>query len=213
MMPVEQIRAFVAIELNRELLDRLAELQERLQRQVPPHSVRWVRPEGIHLTLQFLGDIAASRVAEISRALETASRDVGPFPFQLKGLGCFPNLRRVRVVWVGIEETTGVLQRLQKAVGHNLAALGYPPEERPFSPHLTLGRVQRSASLSDQQRLGEVIVNSQVETLGRMTADAVYLMRSDLRPTGAVYSALARLPLAKDRYPTASRSAEPSVGR
>lgn len=199
MMPVEQIRAFVAIELNRELLNRLTQLQERLQRQAPPRSVRWVGPEGIHLTLQFLGDIPASRVAEISRALETASRDVGPFAFQVHGLGCFPNVRRARVVWVGVEEATGALQRLQKSVGRQLAALGYPPEARPFSPHLTLGRVQRSASWSDQQQLGELITNSQVETLGRMTADAVFLKRSDLRPTGAVYSTLARLPLGADR--------------
>lgn len=187
------VRVFIAIELSRELGDSLGRLQDRLKRQVAERSVRWVRPEGIHLTLKFLGDVPAQRVADISRAVEAACQGFDPFSFSLAGLGCFPNPRRPRVVWVGVQEPSGTLARLQKIVEGKLTGLDFEPENRPFQPHLTLGRVGRQASRSDQQQLGELITESEVGTLGSMTVTSVNVMRSDLRPGGAVYTALARV--------------------
>lgn len=194
---MEQIRTFIAIELSQEIRNSLNRLQDRLKRQVPPRSVRWVRPEAIHLTLKFLGDVPGPRMASISQAVETACHGLDRFTLELVGLGCFPNPRRPRVVWVGVREPTGTLPRLQKAVESELAGLGFEPENRPFSPHLTLGRVQRKVSRSDRQRLGELIAGSDVGVVGRMTVPSVNVMRSDLRPSGAVYAALARVPLGR----------------
>jgi len=192
---VKEMRVFIAIELGRELQNNLLILKERLERQVPYRSVRWVRPEGIHLTLKFLGDVPAARIAAISQAVETACRSFEPFTCELSGLGCFPNPRRPRVLWVGVHEPSGTLKGLHKAVERELAAIGFAPENRPFSPHLTLGRVQRKAGRSDRDILGEVIARSSVGLVGRLTVSEVNVIRSELRPSGAVYTALARVPL------------------
>ncbi|UCC64164.1 MAG: RNA 2',3'-cyclic phosphodiesterase [Anaerolineae bacterium] len=192
---MEQIRTFIAIELSRELQDSLGRIQDELKRQVSERSVRWVKPEGVHLTLKFLGDVPAPRVASVSQAVESACLGFGPFAIELAGLGCFPNLRRPRVVWVGVGEPTGTLARLQRAVESALAGLGFEPEGRSFKPHLTLGRVQHRVGQGDRERLGELIAGYEAGRLGDMLVAAVNVMRSDLRPGGAVYTALARVPL------------------
>ena len=192
---METFRTFIAIELNQELQDSLRHLQDGLKRKVPPRSVRWVRPEGIHLTLKFLGDVPSSRITNITQAVEAACHGFDVFTFELVGLGCFPNPRRPRVLWVGVREPVGVLAGLQKAVEQELAGMGFKPENRPFRPHLTLGRVQRKASQSEQKRLGELVAGSDLGPLGGMVVPAVNVMRSQLRPEGAIYTALAHVPL------------------
>lgn len=195
---METFRTFIAIELNQELQDSLRHLQDDLKRKVPPRSVRWVRPESIHLTLKFLGDVPSSRITSISQAVEAACQGFDVFTFELVGLGCFPNPRRPRVLWVGVREPTSVLASLQKAVEQELAEIGFEPENRPFRPHLTLGRVQRKASQSEQKRLGELVATSDLGPLGGMVVSAVNVMRSQLRPEGAIYTALAHVPLGGD---------------
>ncbi len=192
---MEQIRTFIAIELSQGLKDSLIRLQDRLKRQVAKRSLRWARPGGIHLTLKFLGNVPAPRIASVSRAVEAACEGFDQFTVELAGMGCFPNPRRPRVVWVGVREPTGTLVRLHKAVESALVELGFEPEDRSFKPHLTLGRVQRKVSRSDLQRLGELIAESDVGLLGGMTVLSVNVMRSDLRPDGAVYTVLTHVPL------------------
>jgi 2'-5' RNA ligase len=184
------LRTFIAIELDEGLMSNLMSLQGRLREQVSPRSVRWVRPEGIHLTLKFLGDTSAEKLQEVEEALARATAEIGPFTFTVGGLGCFPNLHRPRVVWVGLQEQTGALGRLHKAVETHVAPLGFPTEKRPFSPHLTLGRVQRYASGSEIRELGEVVAATTPGTIGEMTVGAVCYIKSDLRPSGAVYTTL-----------------------
>ncbi len=183
-------RTFIAIELGQELKAELDRLQERLREQVPPHSVRWVQPDGLHLTLKFLGDTPLARVEEVKSALARAAAGSEPFSFSVGGLGCFPNTRQPRVVWVGVQEPTGALTHLQRAVEAHIAPLGFPTEQRPFSPHLTLGRVRKEASRSEVQQIGQVVTASPVGTLGQMTATVVSYIKSDLRPSGAVYTTL-----------------------
>lgn len=184
------LRTFVAIELDERLKDGLRDLQDELCGQMSPRCVRWVRPAGIHLTLKFLGDTPAEQVEEVKAALAGAVTGVGPFPVMVGGLGCFPNTRRPRVVWVGLDEPTGALKRLRDAVEAHVAPLGFPTETRPFSPHLTLGRVQRHASKSEAREVGQVVEASQVGTVGRLDVTAVSYIKSDLRPSGAVYTTL-----------------------
>jgi 2'-5' RNA ligase len=192
---MEKIRTFIAIELDESVKDGLIKLQERLKDKVPQGSVRWARPEGIHLTLKFLGDVPADQIEEIAGALQKSCQGLAPFSLSCGGLGCFPNLKRPRVAWVGIQEETGTLAQLKEAIEENVAPLGYPTEKRKFSPHLTLGRVQRRVGAGDQRRLGELVEASEIGILGQMEVRSVNLMRSDLRPSGAVYTRLAKVEL------------------
>jgi len=187
---METIRTFIAIPLPHPVLEELAALQRQLERQCPPRSVRWVRAEGIHLTLKFLGDTPTEKLPDIKQALAVVARHAPVCAFTVEGLGCFPNPRRPRVVWVGVQEPTGRLAALQDAVEEAMAPLGYPPEGRGFTPHLTLGRVQRRAPRSDVARIGEAVTSATVGTLGQVNASHFALIRSVLKPTGAEYTAL-----------------------
>jgi len=185
-------RTFIAIELDQELHETLAQVQGRLRLQLASQCVRWVRPEGVHLTLKFLGDTSEEQVEQVKEALARAAATVRPFEFAVGGVGCFPNARRPRVVWVGVHEPTGTLGRLRDAVEEQVAPLGFPTEKRRFSPHLTLGRVHRRASKSEVRELGEIIAASAVGDLDEMQVGEVCYIKSDLRPGGAVYTTLSR---------------------
>ncbi len=192
---MEQVRTFIAIELDEKIKADLTKLEERLKAKVPQGSVRWVGPEGIHLTLKFLGDVPANRIEQIEQAIAQACAGFPSFSFSVGGLGCFPDARRPRVVWVGVQEERGILKRLQKAIEDGMEKLGFPPEGREFHAHLTLGRTQQRASSGDTRRLGQLVEEMDIGELGRMEARAVSLIKSDLRPTGAVYTRLAEVKL------------------
>jgi len=196
---METMRAFIAIPLPGPLLEKIAAVQRQLEKQTPPRSVRWVHIEGIHLTLQFLGDTPTDKLPGIQQALATVARLAPACTFAVGGLGCFPNPRRPRVVWIGVHEPTGRLAALQDAIEEVMAPLGYPPEGRGFTPHLTLGRVQQRASSSDASRIGEVVASTQVERLAEVSADHFALIRSILKPAGAEYTVLEEFPLREGR--------------
>ena len=192
---METIRAFIAIPLPHPLLDRLSALQRQLESQIPSRSVRWVRVEGIHLTLKFLGDTPTEKLPDIKRALTAVARHAPACTFTVGELGCFPNPRRPRVVWVGVQEPTGRLAALQDGIEEVMAPLGYPPEGRGFTPHLTLGRVRPGARRDEVSRVGEVVTGKTGEPLAEVSADHFALIRSVLKPTGAEYTTLEEFPL------------------
>jgi 2'-5' RNA ligase len=184
------VRTFIANELSEDLLQALDLLQDGLRSQMPRGTVRWVRPDGIHLTLKFLGDTPVDQVDQVKAALAEAAAKVGPFRVAARGLGCFPNTRRPRVIWVGLEEPTGALRRLRDAVEAHVAPLGFPTEGRSFNPHLTLGRVQRNASSSEVREVGQRVAASTTGLVGEMEVSTVSYIKSELRPSGAVYTTL-----------------------
>lgn len=192
------VRTFVAIELDATFLQALATIQTSLQQ---GHAGRWVRPEGIHLTLKFLGDVPEDKLQDIYRAIGQCCASFAPFMLTLGSLGCFPNLRRPRVVWVGVSDQGGQLAALQQAVERELGRLGYRPEERAFTPHLTLARVREDAKREEVDALAKLVSEAQAhaitETDGTivMRVDGVSVMKSDLQPSGAVYSEMYRQPL------------------
>lgn len=192
---MSDIRCFIAVDLGAPVKRQLAEIQRRLKASTPPGSVRWVSPESVHLTLKFLGNVPAGRIQEIASALRRASQPAAPFSFRVAGAGCFPNLSRPRVVWIGVEDAGGALRSLQKAVEKALGPLGFPPEGRPFTPHLTLGRTQRSASTADARAIGQAVSALDVGTLGEVEVREIILMRSDLSPAGARYTPLEHIRL------------------
>ena len=189
------IRSFVAVDLGAVVRSRLSEIQRQLKSSAPAGSVRWVQPESVHLTLKFLGDVPAERVGEISTALARACEPLAPLSFVVAGAGCFPDPRRPNVVWIGVEDSSRKLQALQQVVEQALNPLGFPPENRPFKPHLTLGRTQRSAAVTDLRAVGERVGALQVGALGRVEVHEIILMRSDLSPSGARYTPLAYISL------------------
>jgi 2'-5' RNA ligase len=194
------VRAFIAIELPPDILDPLARLQTRVRQAVPPGLVRWAHPEGIHLTLKFLGDVEQSRLPEIETGLCDACASYAPFSLRFGDLGCFPNPQRPRVVWVGVQDTSGALAELHNAIERAIAPLGFPTDRRGFHPHLTLGRVKEARpsarKAAEWAELGAYLTRAKVR-VGQMQVDAVHLMRSELLPSGAVYSVLALCPLGK----------------
>jgi len=192
---MKQVRTFIAIELDETINAALADLQGQLKAKIPQGSVRWVKPGGIHLTLKFLGDVPANRIEEIERALTQACAEFPAFSLSVGGLGCFPNPQRPRVVWVGVQEESETLAGLQKAIEDGMEKLGFAPEGRKFHAHLTLGRARRRTSSGDVRRLGRLVKECDIGQLGRMEARAVSLVKSDLRPTGAVYTQLATVRL------------------
>ncbi|MBA7478975.1 RNA 2',3'-cyclic phosphodiesterase [subsurface metagenome] len=186
---MEQIRSFIAIELPDELKDGLAQLQAQLKLS-NPSAVKWVDPYGIHLTLKFLGNIDVGRISEITRAIEEAAQRMSPFHLEVKGLGVFPNLRRVQVAWVGMSGEIDKLRRLQQRIESNLVPLGFTAESRPFTPHLTLARLRDRALPGERERFGQLIDITKFEAGYTIEADAINLMKSQLTREGAVYSRL-----------------------
>jgi len=186
---MEQIRTFIAIELPDDVKAALIRLQSSLKSERQPF-MRWVHVEGIHLTLKFLGNVAAERVPEIREAMAKACRGIVPFHLELNGLGVFPNLRSPRVVWVGLIGEVGKLAALQASIEQALNPLGFPAENRPFTAHLTLGRLREGTTREERLRFGELVASTRSEGMPSFEVDTVSLMRSQLRPSGAVYSRL-----------------------
>jgi len=193
---MEQVRSFVAIELPEELKAGLTQLQAQLKSGEQPW-VKWVDPYSIHLTLKFLGNITVDRIGEITRAMEAAAQGIPPFHLVVKGLGVFPNLRRVQVAWVGLSGELDKLSQLQQCIESNLARLGFAPESRPFTPHLTLARLRNQASLDERQRFGQLIADTRFEAAYTIEVDTVNLMRSQLTREGAIYSRISSVGLKK----------------
>jgi len=190
----EQVRSFIAIELPEEVRRGLAKLRSELER-AEHRFVKWVDPEGIHLTLKFLGNIPFKQVTEVTKAIEEAAQGVAPFHLEISGLGAFPNLKQPRVLWVGIGGEIDTLLRLQQNIDSALASLGFAKEERPFMPHLTLARIRQGASPLERRNFGELAMSASFEASYPIDAKVVSLMRSQLTPEGAIYTRLSMVGL------------------
>ena len=182
------IRAFIAVNLAASVTEEIAKVQPILQE--AKGDIRWTRVEGLHLTLKFLGDIARGQVELILKALGTVLCERSPLRILAQGLGVFPNVRRPRILWVGLRGEG--LQELSTAVETALMPLDFPPEERPFTPHLTLGRVR---SLRGWERVLAVVKEYEHVHFGESMVNQVTLYQSDLRPDGAIYNPLGSVSL------------------
>jgi 2'-5' RNA ligase len=150
--------------------------------------LKWVRPESMHLTLKFLGDVDPARVPEIEAALAAAAGAAPPFSLNARGIGVFPGMRKPRVLWMGLEGQLDRLAALQAAVESELARVGFPAEERPFKAHLTLARIKAPLRIP----LSEALLSEAGEgESGPFPVERICLFRSELRPAGAVYTRLA----------------------
>lgn len=195
---METIRSFIAIELPDKLKEELIRLEGKLKSK-GSFPVKWVDPSSIHLTLKFLGDVAADRIEEITGALEGVTREVSPFRLEVRELGVFPNLRRVQIVWVGVSGEVERLSGLQQRIEAGMALLGFPRESRPFTAHLTLARVRDRATPEERQQLGQIIAGTKFEATAAIEVEAVNLMKSQLTPQGPIYTKISSVKLLKPR--------------
>jgi 2'-5' RNA ligase len=183
------IRAFVAIRIDPAVAQKIGELQAKLDS--PLQGIRWVKPENLHLTLKFLGPVSEDKIASIADSLRRALRDVPRFSVLCSGLGVFPDIKRAKVLWVGLEGNS--IARLAETIEGALEPLGFAREKREFKPHLTIGRWREAARRADALRQ-ETDRGRNVE-LGASPMNEVILYQSALQPAGAVYTALKVFPL------------------
>lgn len=193
------IRTFVAVEphasLRQALAGAQADLRTRLQRSIGMDArIQWVKAESIHVTLKFLGDVPEERVREITAALAGPAGRHARFTVTVEGLGVFPDLRGPRILWIGLADHDGKMASLAADVEAALEALGFAPEARPFAAHLTLARIKDRARAVGLALSREGLLEREMR-LGELPVEALSLMKSELRPSGAVYSELCRLPL------------------
>jgi 2'-5' RNA ligase len=183
------LRLFVAIDLPTEVRATLTDVQHDLQRDPALARLRWVRPEAIHLTLKFLGETPAERRAEIESAVDRAVRDISPFELHLGRLGTFGSSKSPRVLWVDIAGDVETLAKLQSQVEAEIGPLGFPGEERPYSPHLTLARVPPERADAAARALADAVARHDAPP-GAIRAELLSLIKSDLGRGGAVYTQL-----------------------
>ena len=193
---MERVRSFIAIGLPDELKLKLSGLQAQLKTGELPR-VKWVGPNGIHLTLKFLGDVSVNRLEDIIAAMEVAARQIAPFHLEVGELGVFPNLRRVQIVWVGMSGETDKLSQLHQRIETNLVPLGFAAESRPFTPHLTLGRVRDQATPVERQRFGHMVASTTFGASFTLEVNSISLMKSQLTREGAIYSRIGLIELIK----------------
>lgn len=185
------MRCFIAIELPEPIRHRLSGLQEALASL--DREVRWTRPEQIHLTLKFLGEVPDREVLGVCEALAGAATLCEPIDLEIGGVGCFPERGAARIIWVGVAGPPPSLTRCHAAIERACADVGFAPEDRAFRPHLTIGRA-RAARGSHQLR--PALTRHEGFSAGRFVAEELVVFQSILQPGGPIHTVLSRSPLA-----------------
>ncbi len=200
---MKAVRSFVAIECPGKIKEEIQKLQQELKTalQMTDESsqINWTRLDSFHLTLKFLGNVAEDRISKIVQAVHGVTEGFSFFTITVKEVGVFPHTRSPRVIWVGAKSVGDALARLQDGIERALGPFGFPAEDRPFHPHLTLGRIKsgdRKSGLGfNKTVLAQWLVENQKKECDRFEAKEVLLMKSDLQASGAVYTPLARIEL------------------
>lgn len=186
-------RLFIAIDLPPEVKTVLGELQTQLGQQT--RAARWADPNGTHLTLKFLGEVPVSQIAAVTEGLERATRTSQPLTLRTAVPGGFPKPDRPRVLWLGVAGDLDALRELHAAIEREIAPLGFPTEQRPFAPHLTLGRSHKDPRPAELQEIGRALAQLAIPPPVAFEVREVVLMRSELRPGGARYTVVAHVAL------------------
>jgi len=190
------IRTFIALPIPEAVKTEIERAQNELRQVLPRHCARWTRPEQFHLTLRFLGNVEAEHVPELTNAIGMACQDFVPLKLRAERLGCFPDLRFPRVVWVWVHDDADQLPVLQKAIVEAAAKFGESQSERNFSGHVTIARTHE-IKRPHAEILARLVRGMTGRFFGEWTADKVELMRSELSPNGAKHSVVAAFALAE----------------
>jgi 2'-5' RNA ligase len=185
-----RLRTFIAVDLGKLIRDRVIALQEALAR--TGAEVKWVEPENLHVTLLFLGEVEDRSVPDVCRLVQSCTAQHSPFPMSVETVGCFPNARRPRVLWVGVGAGVQPLCALHDELEIPLQDLGYRREERRYTPHITLGRVKSDRPAAD---LAAALAKKADWKAGETTVHELLVMSSELTPQGPHYTVLSRAKL------------------
>lgn len=178
----DTVRIFICIEMPASISERIGNLQTELK--AIDAQVSWTKPSNIHLTLKFLGAVEATRIQNVATAVQSAVAGIDKFEIEISGAGCFPSPRSPRVLWIGLSDVPDELKQLYANLEDELAREGFAREKRKFSPHLTIGRLRGPKNAT---QLAELLIEGGF-TAERFTAVEVIVMRSDLKPTGSIYT-------------------------
>ena len=189
-----KLRSFIAVEIPADIHRAIMRSMASMQRALPKPLIRWVESQNIHLTLKFLGDVSPVNLDQLTDALKVELASHASFNISVGGLGAFPNSHRPRIIWVGLEAPIA-LTTLHRTVDTIAGRMGYVPEEYPFSPHLTIGRVGQGVTSADLLRIRAAFDATTVGNLGEVHVESVHIFKSDLQPGGSVYTHLYTLPL------------------
>jgi 2'-5' RNA ligase len=184
------IRAFLAIDPPEDIFSEIIKIQGRLKKAIQG-DIRWARPEGIHLTLKFFGYVYESDIANISDVVKNSVAKMKALLLNVRSVGAFPSVTRPRVLWLGIDGDTDALINLQTEIDAGLQGYGFKKEDRPFRPHLTLARIKEYKGLVG---LAETVKKNEAYIAGSFTVSGLTLFKSDLKPTGAIYTKLDYFP-------------------
>ena len=187
-MPNCNFRSFIAIDIPLAIRQDIAKVTSNLRKNIPNQAVRWVRLENIHLTLRFLGEITEEKLGFLVEQIQPKLEKVSRFNVSVIGIGAFPNIHKARVLWMGLQISPDLLSTLSE-MDAVIIILGIPNDHK-FSPHLTIGRVNRNASSLDYARIESLITNTHVGTLGNFQVQSINIYKSDLTPNGPVYTRL-----------------------
>jgi len=184
----EKWRVFIAIEIPKEIRQRIAQHIASLRDEAPDVRASWNREENVHLTLKFLGDVSINRLEVLSQAAKHSAQNLSSFPVSIEGCGAFPDHGSPGVLWIGIEDPAGALDRLYDSLEENCARAGFPREERRFNPHLTIARLRQPQGA---RRLADLHQQKGFEKAVFLASDLL-LVRSELSSNGSRYTTLAR---------------------
>jgi 2'-5' RNA ligase len=189
------LRTFIAADIPPTIIQPIEQIAKSLRPKLGD-SIRWVPVQNIHLTLKFLGDVSSANVDALTKILTTEADSCSQFDISIGGLGSFPSSKRPRVLFIGIQ-APAELDALQRGVESACARLGYESEARPLSPHLTIGRVRQNVTFTEQKKIREILEETKIDSLGTASVNSVHLYKSELKPSGAVYTKLFSAPLSK----------------
>ncbi|RJP58722.1 MAG: RNA 2',3'-cyclic phosphodiesterase [Candidatus Auribacter fodinae] len=180
-----EIRLFIAFCLSADILNAIDHFISNNQ---SLHGIRWVKTENIHLTLKFLGNIAIKRVPKICKALDSLASEFSPFSIAITGVGCFPNQKKPRVIWAGVDKNAPLTEKIASKLDAILHEIGFEKEQRPFQPHITIGRVKDPKEFSATSHFNSMIQKAQNAKFGECEMTKISLIQSILRPEGPVYT-------------------------
>ena len=183
------LRTFIAADIPPIIQKSITQQVNNLRNVLGNTSVRWVPVQNIHITLKFLGDTSKASMDELTRILHMEADAHADFDIHINGLRSFPSPKRAHVLYIGIQDSAE-LEALQRGIETACARIGFEPETRRFSPHLTIGRVRQRISTSNLQKIYEILRDVKIDSLGIARVDSVHLYSSERKPSGAVYTKL-----------------------
>ena len=185
---MSRLRAFIAVEIPLDIRQDIEHATSNLRRGTGS-LIRWVAVENMHLTLKFLGDIPSANMEVLTQMIRAQADSFHCFDIHLTGIGSFPGPKRPRVIYIGIQ-APAELEAFQRQLESATRRLGYNSEERAFSPHLTIGRIRQNIPPDDLQKIRRALEASKIDSPGTAKVNSVHLYKSDLKPTGPVYTKL-----------------------